>query len=75
MTMVMRTSACDCRGGLILYRTIVNATWLKAGATLYVGAHVADHGHVSAQHPGSAACPDTGGWQMSGFSPMIQQLV
>ena len=36
-----------CRQGLILYRTTVNATWLKAGATLYVGAHVADHAHVS----------------------------
>lgn len=38
---------CVSRGGLILYRTTVNATWLKAGATLYVGAHVADHAHVS----------------------------
>ena len=59
--MMLKSSACICRGGLILYRTIVNATWLKAGATLYVGAHVSDHAHVSAQHPRFASClPLTG---------------
>ena len=43
------TGRMACRGGLILYRTTVNATLLQANAVLDIGEPVRDYARVS--HP------------------------